>query len=201
MSSNRSSPPKPVDKGTGLGLSQVYGFAHQSGGTIAVASEPGRGTRVTIYLPRSDQPAPPTSSAPEPREANRGAQGNDPGGGGQSRRQSRRRPLCCEQLNYRTVAVESAAAGARPPQGRNAVDLVFTDVVLPGDIDGVALALTVRQRYPHIPVLLTSGYARVLGARHGLPILRKPYELSALAQAIQDNLNARATQAGAAVPD
>ena len=190
---------KSPDKGTGLGMSQAYGFAHQSGGAIAVASEPGRGTQVTIYLPRSDQPASDVV-VPEPPEVKPGAKEtilvveDNPDVKAVATAMLR-------QLNYRTVAVESAAQALTTLKSGNAVDLVFTDVVLPGDTDGVALALTVRQRYPHIPVLLTSGYARVLGARHGLPILRKPYELSALAQAIQDNLNARATQAGAAVPD
>jgi DNA-binding LytR/AlgR family response regulator len=60
--------------------------------------------------------------------------------------------------------------------------------MLPGDLDGVALAQTIRGRYPQLPIVLTSGYAKALGARHGLPILRKPYQLAALAQTIRDNL-------------
>jgi CheY-like chemotaxis protein len=101
-----------------------------------------------------------------------------------------------EQLDYRTVAVESAAAALEVLKSGQAVALVFTDVMLPGDLDGVALAQTIRSRYPHLPVVLTSGYAKALGGRHGLPILRKPYQLSALAQTIRDNLGA----AGSAPP-
>jgi len=98
-----------------------------------------------------------------------------------------------EQLGYRTVAVESAAAALGALKSGQPVDLVFTDVMLPGDLDGVALAQAVRNQYPQLPVVLTSGYAKALGARHGLPILRKPYQLSALAQTIRDNLDARQT--------
>jgi DNA-binding NtrC family response regulator len=68
---------------------------------------------------------------------------------------------------------------------------VFTDVMLPGDFDGVMLAQTVGKRYPHVPVLLTSGYAKALSGRHGLPILRKPYRLAALAEAIRKTLSSR----------
>ena len=70
----------------------------------------------------------------------------------------------------------------------NAVDLVFSDVMLPGDLDGLGLAKTIGKRYPRMPVLLTSGYAKALTGRHGLPILRKPYQISALAEAVRTRL-------------
>jgi DNA-binding NtrC family response regulator len=63
--------------------------------------------------------------------------------------------------------------------------------MLPGDLDGVALAQAIGKKHPRVPVLLTSGYAKVLAARHGLPILRKPYQLSALAEAIRSTLDPR----------
>ena len=68
------------------------------------------------------------------------------------------------------------------------VDLVFSDVMLPGDIDGIGLAKAIGKRHPRIPVLLTSGYAKALIGQHGLPILRKPYQISALAEAVRTTL-------------
>jgi DNA-binding NtrC family response regulator len=63
--------------------------------------------------------------------------------------------------------------------------------MLPGELDGVALAQAITKRYPSIPVLLTSGYAKAMAGRHGLPILRKPYQLAALAEAVRSTLNPR----------
>jgi PAS domain S-box-containing protein len=177
---------KSPDKGTGLGMSQAYGFARQSGGAIAIASEVGRGTDVTIYLPRDAGVA---AAVTLPERA-------DPAPGhGETILLVEDNPdvktvatAMLEQLDYRTVAVESAAAALNVLKSGLPIDLVFTDVMLPGDIDGVALAHTIRGRYPQLPIVLTSGYAKALGARHGLPILRKPYQLAALAQTIRDNL-------------
>ena len=97
-----------------------------------------------------------------------------------------------EELNYHTVTVDSGKAALNCLSAGTQVDLVFSDVVLPGDLDGLALAEAIRKRHPHVPVLLTSGYARVFSGRHGLPILRKPYEMEALAEAIRACLDSRA---------
>ena len=183
---------KGADKGTGLGMSQAYGFARQSGGAIDVASEVGRGTKVTIFLPRSSETPAADMKAPERPDTAPGR--------GETILVVEDNPdvksvaiAMLEQLGYRTVAVESAAAALSALKSGQPVDLVFTDVMLPGDLDGVALAQAVRDQYPQLPVVLTSGYAKALGARHGLPILHKPYQLSALAQTIRDNLDARQT--------
>ncbi len=96
-----------------------------------------------------------------------------------------------EQLNYRAVAVDDAKSALNMLASGSPVDLVFTDVMLPGDVDGVMLAQTIGKRYPHVPILLTSGYAKALTGRHGLPILRKPYQLAALAEAIRRTLSGR----------
>ena len=96
-----------------------------------------------------------------------------------------------EELNYRAVAVDDAKAALDFLAAGSPVDLVFTDVMLPGDIDGVGLAEAVNKRHPRVPVLLTSGYAKALNARHGLPILRKPYEIEALAEAVRATLDTR----------
>ncbi|MGC1762024.1 MAG: response regulator [Pseudolabrys sp.] len=75
-----------------------------------------------------------------------------------------------EQLNYRTIAVESAKAALDFLAAGKPVDLVFSDVMLPGDLYGLGLARTIGKQYPHIPVLLTSGCAKALSGQHGMPI-------------------------------
>jgi CheY-like chemotaxis protein len=180
---------KTAGKGTGLGLSQAYGFAHQSGGTIAVSSKLGQGTQVTIYLPRSHAPIAVVVSAEATTQS---------AGRGQTILVVEDNPdvksvavTLLEQLNYRTVAVDNAKSALNLLATGTPIDLVFTDVMLPGDLDGVALAQAISKKHPRVPVLLTSGYAKALAARHGLPILRKPYQLSALAEAIHSTLDPR----------
>jgi CheY-like chemotaxis protein len=179
---------KPSGKGTGLGLSQVYGFARQSGGDIVLRSEAGRGTQVTLYLPRSREPL----TAPAPGEVAADSSGN-----GEVILVVEDNPevkavavSLLEQLNYRTCAVDSARAALDTLAAGMPIDLVFTDVMLLGDLDGLALARIVAERHPRMPVLLTSGYAKALTGRHGMPILRKPYQLAALGEAIRENLRA-----------
>ncbi|HET7804956.1 MAG TPA: PAS domain S-box protein [Pseudolabrys sp.] len=178
---------KTAGKGTGLGLSQAYGFARQSGGTITVASKLGQGTQVTIYLPRSHAPV----AVVAPTEA-----ANQSAGRGETILVVEDNPevksvavTLLEQLNYRTVAVDNAKSALNLLATGTPVDLVFTDVMLPGDLDGMALAQAIGKKHPRVAVLLTSGYAKVLAGRHGLPILRKPYQVSALAQAIRATLD------------
>jgi PAS domain S-box-containing protein len=181
---------KSAGKGTGLGLSQAYGFAHQSGGTIAVRSKVSRGTKVTLYLPRSHSDPVSVSAA--------GETGDQTPGRGETILVVEDNPdvraaatNLLEQLNYRTVAVDNAKTALNLLANGAAVALVFSDVMLPGDLDGLGLAETLGRRYPQLPVLLTSGYAKALAGRHGLPILRKPYQISALAEAVRSTLEVR----------
>jgi CheY-like chemotaxis protein len=76
-----------------------------------------------------------------------------------------------------TEALEKLAAGDKPK-------LIFTDVVMPGGISGIELARKVRQRYPELPILLTTGYSEQVGGLHGFPVLQKPYEMDGLASAL-----------------
>jgi PAS domain S-box-containing protein len=175
---------KPVGKGTGLGLSQVHGFANQSGGAVTVSSEPGRGTVVTIYLPRSAHAA--SAGAGE------GAASYDGPPQGtvlvveDSRDVAEVTSSLLEQLGYRVVRAENAAEALRHLQQGIGVDLLFSDIVMPGAISGLGLAQICQERFPQIPVLLTSGFSDAAQAADGrFDILRKPFELAALEHAIE----------------
>jgi PAS domain S-box-containing protein len=177
---------KRLDKGTGLGLSQVYGLSRQSGGTATISSRVGAGTTVTIYLPRSRARVSERQIAEE--EAPRGRETvllveDNP-------EVQEVAGMLLEQLGYRLLQVEAAAEALQLLASGEAVDLVFTDVVMPGELDGLALARRIKENYPDIPVLLTTGYARSANIlESGFPILRKPYQLSALARAVREALD------------
>jgi CheY-like chemotaxis protein len=187
---------KEPDKGTGLGLSQVYGFARRSGGSVVVTSAVERGTTVTLYLPRSHAAL--MSSSPEdpaPYMAPNGetvllVEDND------DVRMVAESLL--QQLGYRSIAVASAPAALEALAARDDVDLIFTDVVLPGRTDGLELARLLKDRYPRIPIVLTTGYAKSFAADPEYPVLRKPYQISALGRVIREALDA-AKEGGAAV--
>jgi len=174
---------KPVGKGTGLGLSQVHGFANQSGGAVTATSEPGKGTVVTIYLPRSA-----AASTAENAEGTKPAAGQEQNTVmvvEDSRDVADVTTTLLEQLGYRVVRAENAAEALRHLQQGIEVDLLFSDIVMPGQMDGLALAQTCKERYPELPVLLTSGFSDAASAADGrFDILRKPFELSALERAI-----------------
>ncbi|MGC1693780.1 MAG: MASE1 domain-containing protein [Pseudolabrys sp.] len=174
---------KPVGKGTGLGLSQVHGFANQSGGAATLSSEPGRGTAVTIYLPRS------ANTAADDKDS--AAAADDSAHGTvlvveDSRDVAEVTSSLLEQLGYRVVRAENAAEALRHLQQGIGVDLLFSDIVMPGAINGLGLAQICQERFPEIPVLLTSGFSDAAQAADGhFGILRKPFELSALEHAIE----------------
>ena len=89
-----------------------------------------------------------------------------------------------EQLGYRTVAVESAAAALARLSAGEIPDATFTDVVLPGDMDGLALARTVKQRWPELPIVLTTGYAKIFETELEFPVLRKPYQVAEFSRVV-----------------
>ncbi|MBI1203594.1 MAG: PAS domain-containing protein [Rhodopseudomonas sp.] len=174
---------KPVGKGTGLGLSQIHGFANQTGGTVTVDSEVGRGTAVTLYLPRASGVTAEADNAAGEAVASQ-AQGTvllveD------SREVAAVTSALLETLGYRVVRAENANEALRHLQQGIAFDLLFSDIVMPGALDGLALAQHCRERYPALPVLLTSGFSEAARmAEPGFDILRKPFELSALERAL-----------------
>jgi PAS domain S-box-containing protein len=187
---------KDVGHGTGLGLSQVYGFTKQSGGTATVASELRRGTSITLYLPRSRSATAVGADAIVPMV---------PAGGGElilvveddAEVADISRTLLA-RLGYRTLLAEDAHAALELLESGPTVDLVFSDVMMPGGMSGLELAATIRQRYPHLAVLLTTGYSGGAqdAVRVGVPLIAKPYQVPELGAQIREVL----TQRRAATP-
>jgi PAS domain S-box-containing protein len=173
---------KGAGQGSGLGLSQVYGFARQSGGSVTVDSESGKGTRVTIYLPRSRSDLLKTWPKEENVEAVAGGlvllvEDN---------------PVVAEvsatmlsELGFQVEFASDAKAALRAINGDTKFDLMFSDIVMTGPLDGIGLARIVRQRRPDLPILLATGYSSAaLAAREEFSILRKPYQIAQLSRAI-----------------
>jgi PAS domain S-box-containing protein len=173
---------KEVGKGSGLGLSQVYGFAHQAGGTVRAESKVGLGTAITIYLPSC---AGLEIDAPKIAEAARAPRPmvlivDD------SAEVAEVTSSLFEHLGYDTMYCDSAEAALRLLADGTKIDLVFSDIVMPGTIDGVGLAGEVQARYPHLPVILTTGYSDAAQtAPPSLPILRKPFDADTLRSFMQ----------------
>jgi PAS domain S-box-containing protein len=170
---------KPVGKGTGLGLSQVHGFTHQAGGTVRVESKLGYGTTITILLPR--QNAHVETFADEAIEASgRGTVllvEDNPDVASVS-------AMLLEQLGYAVRRVSDAEAALRDIE-LDGIDLVFSDIVMPGKMDGLGLAHRLREMRPNLPILLATGYSEAAANVRGkFSILRKPYEIHQLSQAI-----------------
>ncbi len=187
---------KEVGKGTGLGLSQVHGFVEQSSGRAEIQSRPGEGTSISLYLPAIDAPvhgaALETSSDRQGTAMPRGSETilvvED---------NADVRSQVCKQLETLGYAVIVAASGDEALEqlkSNRHFDLLFTDVVMPGELNGRDLAEHSVRLRPELPVLLTSGYAeqsvfpegRVPG---GMRLLNKPYRRSALAHALREVLS------------
>jgi PAS domain S-box-containing protein len=185
---------KEVGKGTGLGLSMVYGFVKQSGGHLKIYSEDGEGTTVKIYLPRLLGEVPVTD-AKEDSDAPTGS--------------SEETILVCEDdedvraytvevlrdLNYKVLEAgdgEQALQLVREQGGK--IDLLFTDVVLPGKMTGAVLAREAVAIQPHLKTLFTTGYARNAIVHQGrldpgVELLTKPFSYSDLAARVRDLLD------------
>jgi nitrogen-specific signal transduction histidine kinase len=184
---------KERDKGTGLGLSMVFGFVKQSGGHISVYSEPGVGTTFRLYLPRMTEHAAANAEKLVPCLA-RGSgetvlivEDNDP-----LRRVAVRQ---LRELGYNVVEAGSAAPALDLMEG-DTIDLLLTDIVMPGGTDGFALAQQACQRWPRLRVVFTSGFTefQINGTARSLPdaarLLTKPYRREELAAAVRAALDA-----------
>ncbi|AWN38760.1 hybrid sensor histidine kinase/response regulator [Methylobacterium radiodurans] len=178
---------KPLGQGTGLGLSMIYGFAQQSEGHVAIASEPGRGTSISLYLPRHRG----ASAAPRPPED----EAEVPFGRGETvlvvEDEAVVRDLIVEvlhDLGYRALEAADGLAGLAQLEAAVRIDLLVTDVGLPG-LDGRRLAERARALRPGIKVLFITGYAENAtfgeAAEAGAQMITKPFAVEALATSIR----------------
>ena len=184
---------KPVGQGTGLGLSQVYGFAKQSGGHVKIYSEVDRGTTVKIYLPRlahasEEQEVAPVIPVPEGSaqetilvvEDDDGVRAYSVG--------------ALRDLGYHVLEAHDGPSALRLLQEGQPVDLLFTDVVLPGGLTGAQVAADARALRPGLKVLFTTGYARNAIFHHGrldkgVQLITKPFSFADLAAKVRDVLD------------
>jgi PAS domain S-box-containing protein len=185
---------KPVGQGTGLGLSQVYGFVKQSGGHVNIYSEVGQGTTVKIYLPRlvadadtvpEDQP---DSVVPE-------AEGGETILVVEDDDDVRTYSVeILRDLGYRVIEAHDGASALRLLERQARVDLLFTDVVLPGGMTGAQMAEQARRLRPTLKVLFTTGYARNAIIHQGrldkgVRLITKPFNAADLATRVRDVLD------------
>src|SRR5665213_2719239 len=187
---------KELGQGTGLGLSQVYGFIKQSRGNVNIYSEPGVGTTVKIYLPRLPGDHFPVQSSPEIKSVATGTssetilvvEDDD------NVRAYAVNMLC--ELGYRVLEAHDGQAALRVLEAEPAVDLLFTDVGLPGGLNGRQLANEILRRRPGLRILFTTGYARNAIVHQGrldpdVELLTKPFTYSALAAKIRYVLDSK----------
>ena len=191
---------KPVGSGTGLGLSMVYGFIKQSGGHVEVQSRLGVGTTMALYLPRTEHNEEiivATDTGPVIGGTETILVAEDDAGV-----RATVVELLCE-LGYRVLKAKDAAGALTVIESGIAVDLLFTDVVMPGTLKSLELVRIARQRLPGIAVLFTSGYTQnviTYGDRveEGVELLPKPYTREALARRLRHALASRALRRDAA---
>jgi PAS domain S-box-containing protein len=169
---------KSFGEGTGLGLSQVFGFAKQIGGAITVESSPGKGASFTLYLRASHGDRSDEDSDTSLNPLGRVLIVEDD-------------TLVAElaagmlhELGFESTVTHSAKEALEQLSGGDRPKLIFSDIIMPGGISGIELAQKVRDRFPELPVLLTTGYSEQVGGSHGFPVLQKPYEMDALASAV-----------------
>ena len=182
---------KEVGRGTGLGLSQVYGFVQSAGGTVTIASEPGKGTTISLMLPRARQ---------QPEAAVRAV-----ADAGKSSLKGIRvllveddpnlKQLVGQMLSEQGIDVLAATTAAEGVAlfGSNTVDAVVSDMVMPGEMGGLDLARKLRAWRKDFPVVLMTGFSAAVGpaAAEGFTVLRKPFTMAALASTLEDSLAGR----------
>jgi CheY-like chemotaxis protein len=184
---------KEAGAGTGLGLSTVYGFAKQSGGHLTIYSEVGHGTTVRLYLPELAEDAA-MVPATQKLEEDAPAAGETVLVVEDDARVRRTSILRLTDLGYKALEADNGEAALKILFGGHHVDLLFTDIVMPGGMDGPDLAQEAQRRLPALKVLFTSGYAEAgaVGSKllqKGALLLRKPYKTSDLARKIREALS------------
>jgi two-component system NtrC family sensor kinase len=188
---------KDLGKGTGLGLSQVYGFAKQSGGTAIISSRPRRGTAITLLLPRSFE-APTQERAPPIAVVTGLPAGTallveDNAGVVEVAR------AYLSDLGFRVKEATSAQEALDLVECETDIDVVFSDILMPGGLNGLELAKMLRRRFPQVAVLLTTGYSSSAqeALREGFEVLHKPYDIAALERALLSALKSAGKASGA----
>ena len=187
---------KPIGKGSGLGLSMVHGFVKQAGGHVTIESEVGKGTRVRLYLPRATADRAVEQEAPVDRET-AAVEGHavlvvEDNAIVRSVAVAR-----LEELGHRVLEAENAATALELLSSDTPIDLLFTDVVIPGGMGGLNLARRAIELRPGIRVVFTSGYAASFKTIGDLPgeFLQKPYRDDELRRVLQRALGAPAKPA------
>jgi signal transduction histidine kinase/ActR/RegA family two-component response regulator/HAMP domain-containing protein len=182
---------KAVGQGSGLGLSMVYGFAKQSGGQMKIYSEVDLGTTVRIYLPRADhatlEEAPTSSTASVAGKGERVLVVED------NREVRRVAVRQLTELGYGVVEAEDARSGLQILHDDDAIDLVFTDIVMPGGMDGIEMIEQARQTNPTLRALFTTGFTRAAVANNNRAtgsdlLITKPYRRAELAAKLREAL-------------
>ncbi len=185
---------KEVGKGTGLGLSQVYGFVRQSGGHVKIYSEVGQGTTIKVYLPRDHSEETVTEQINTQADPDRaiGAESILVVEDNEALRSYSVEVLI--ELGYSVLSASSAAAALEILDRGNQVDLLFTDVVMPGGMNGRELADEARRRRPGLKVLFTTGYTRNAIVHHGrldkgVDMIGKPFTFQDLGARVRKILD------------
>lgn len=177
---------KEIGKGGGLGLSMVYGFVQQSSGQCVVRSKIGEGTKVSMYFPEAQYMEQDKSSIDEKKIAFADSEvilvvEDEP-------RVLKVTSRDLKRLGYRTLEANNASMAKTMIDSGQKIDLVFSDVLMPGDIDGQMLGLWIEKNHPLIKVVLTSGFTKrkteVGENESSFPLLRKPYTIEALAKKV-----------------
>jgi PAS domain S-box-containing protein len=183
---------KEVGRGTGLGLSMVYGFVKQSRGHVKIYSEVGHGTSIKLYLPRADVTAErvgaPAIAADNPRGSETILVVED------SATVRKMAVGILTTLGYQVHAAEDGPSALKILEGTLAIDLLFTDLIMPNGIDGQELLRRARALRPNLKALFTSGYSEQFlqgrgASDSGVPMLSKPYRTRALAEAVRHVLD------------
>ncbi len=182
---------KPAGLGSGLGLSQVYGFASQSGGSAVLASAPGEGTAITLFLPRADAgPAMAGEIAAQPASAAGSARillvEDD-------RRVAEATQDLLQNMGFDTRLAGDGTAALAFVESDPKLALVLSDVVMPGGVSGLDLARTLRDRRPELPVILATGYSSYASevVAEGFALIEKPYRRDVLAASLRSALEGR----------
>ncbi|KZB98965.1 Blue-light-activated protein [Methylobacterium radiotolerans] len=182
---------KPIGQGTGLGLSMIHGFVRQSGGQVRVYSEVGQGTTMCLYLPRHYGEAENLGAAPDLADAPRAEAGETVLIVDDEPTVRLLVTEVLEDLGYTAIEAADGAAGLKVLRSDARIDLLVTDVGLPGGMNGRQVADAARVSRPDLKVLFITGYAEnaVLGHGHlepGMQVLTKPFVMEALASRIKD---------------